>query len=189
MLFYDDTILNNHRSECIEMVNPQYPGNDLDIIDGIGLVNTIWCDPENKDYIPIYFRVYDKRSYSKIKNNHFQQILKLALSRALQICIVVFDSRYSSLNNLKSIRDARKIGVTSLRKNRWVNKKETLEHLNIPDGKKSCSYVAMVRSPYTSLRPKTGALIISVPIWSPHPEKLLRRSLKHVGQWKLITGI
>ena len=64
-------------------------------------------------------------------------MLKLALSRRLNVSTVVFDTWYSSLNNLKAVRDAVKIWVAGLRKNRSVNKKTILEELDIPDeGKK-----------------------------------------------------
>ena len=136
-LIFDDTVLDKHRSECIELVNPQYSGNTHGVINGISMVNAIWYNPENKDYIPVDFRIYNKQSDGKTKNDHFREMLKLALSRGLNISTVVFDTWYSSLNNLKAVRDAGKIWVASLRKNRSVNKKTILEELDIPDeGKK-----------------------------------------------------
>ncbi len=43
------------------------------------------------------------------------------------------DAWYSSLKNLKAIRDHGWIWVTTLRKNRKVNRGDSLEDLNIPD--------------------------------------------------------
>ena len=137
LLIFDDTILDKHRSECIELVNSQYSGNAHGIINGIEMVNAIWCDPEDKDYIPVDFRIYDKESDGKTKNDHFREMLKLALSRGLRVSTVVFDTWYSSLNNLKAVRDFGKVWVAGLKKNRRVNRKEILEELDFPDeGKK-----------------------------------------------------
>jgi hypothetical protein len=61
-------------------------------------------------------------------------MLSLAKSRGLKPQAVVFDSWYSSLKNLKAIRDHGWIWVTSLRKNRKVNRDENREDLQIPDG-------------------------------------------------------
>lgn len=44
----------------------------------------------------------------------------------------MMDAWYSSLKNLKTIRDYGWIWVTSLGKNRIVNRNETLEKINIP---------------------------------------------------------
>ena len=40
-LIFDDTVLDKHRSECIELVNPQYSGNTHGVINGISMVNAI----------------------------------------------------------------------------------------------------------------------------------------------------
>lgn len=61
-------------------------------------------------------------------------MLSLAKSRGLKPSAVVFDSWYSSLNNLKAIRDHGWVWVTSLRKNRKVNRDENLGDLQIPEG-------------------------------------------------------
>ncbi len=45
----------------------------------------------------------------------------------------VFDAWYSSLKNLKAIRDHGWAWVNNLRKNRKVNRDESLEDLEIPD--------------------------------------------------------
>lgn len=46
---------------------------------------------------------------------------------------MVFDAWYSSLKNLKAIRDHGWVWVTNLRKNRKVNRNVSLEDLDIPD--------------------------------------------------------
>lgn len=133
LLIGDDTILDKDRSKKIELVKYQYSGNDHDVIAGIGLVNLLWYGLENKEAVPVDYRVYDKDTDGKTKNDHFRDMLKLAESRGINPDAVVMDAWYSSLNNLKAICDFGWIFVTGLKKNRKVNRNETLEKLTIPD--------------------------------------------------------
>ena len=133
LLIGDDTILDKHRSKKIDLVNYQYSGNAHDVIAGIGLVNLLWYGLASKEAIPVDYRVYDKDTDGKTKNEHFREMLKLAKSRGINPDAVIMDTWYSSLNNLKAIRDFSWIFVTGLRKNRKVNRNEILEKLDIPD--------------------------------------------------------
>jgi hypothetical protein len=60
-------------------------------------------------------------------------MLKLAKDRGIEPEAVVMDAWYSSLDNLKSIRSHGWIWVTTLRKNRIVNRDVRLETLAIPE--------------------------------------------------------
>jgi hypothetical protein len=129
----DDTVLDKDRSKEIDLVNYQYSGAVHDVIAGIGLVNLVWHGLESKDFIPVDYRVYNKDTDGKTKNDHFRDMLKLAQSRGLIPDAVVVDAWYSSLDNLKAIRSMGWIWVMGLKKNRKVNRGETLEKLLIPD--------------------------------------------------------
>lgn len=133
LLIADDTILSKARSEKIELVQYQYSGNEHDVIAGIGLVNLLWHGLSSGESVPIDYRIYDKESDAKTKNTHFREMLKLAKERGIKPEAVVMDSWYSSLDNLKSIRDHGWIWVTGLRKNRKVNRNISLETLEIPE--------------------------------------------------------
>ena len=133
LLIADDTILAKEHSKKIELVNYQYSGNVHDVIAGIGLLNLVWHGLETEQTIPVDYRLYDKDTDGKTKNSHFCDMLSLAKSRGLKPNAVVFDSWYSSLKNLKAIRDHGWIWVTNLRKNRKVNRDENLEDLQIPE--------------------------------------------------------
>lgn len=133
LLIGDDTVLDKHRSEEIDLVNYQYSGNAHDVIAGIGLVNLVWHGLESEEFVPVDYRVYDKDTDGKTKNDHFRDMLKLAQSRGLNPDAVVVDAWYSSLDNLKAIRSMGWIWVMGLKKNRKVNRGETLEKLHIPD--------------------------------------------------------
>lgn len=133
LLIVDDTILNKNRSEKIELVHYQYSGNAHDVIAGIGLVNLLWHGLKSQESVPIDYRVYDKDTDGKSKNEHFREMLKLAKHREIKPSSVVMDAWYSSLDNLKCIRDFGWIWVAGLKKNRKVNRDELLEKLEIPD--------------------------------------------------------
>lgn len=133
LLIIDDTILSKVHSNKIELVNYQYSGNVHDVIAGIGLVNLLWYGLEQERSVPIDYRIYDKDSDGKTKNTHLCDMLSLAKSRGLNPTAVVMDAWYASLKNLKAIRDHSWVWVTTLRKNRKVNRNVSIESLDIPD--------------------------------------------------------
>ena len=133
LLIADDTVLDKQRSEKIELVHYQYSGNEHDVIAGIGLVNLLWYGLESTESVPVDYRVYDKATDGKTKNDHFREMLKLAKDRGIIPQAVVMDAWYSSLDNLKAIRDFGWVFVAGLKKNRKVNRDVVLETLTIPD--------------------------------------------------------
>ncbi len=133
LLIVDDRVLSKIHSKKIDLVHYQYSGNAHDVIAGIGLVNLVWYGLEERKGVPVDYRIYDKDSDGKTKNTHFCEMLSLAKSRGFIPEAVVMDSWYSSLKNLKAIRDHGWTWVTPLRKNRKVNRNQTLENLVIPD--------------------------------------------------------
>jgi hypothetical protein len=102
------------------------------VIAGIGLINLLWHGLEEESSVPIDYRIYDKNTDGKTKNTHFCDILSLAKVRGLTPEAVVIDAWHSSLKNLKAIRDHGWVWITSLRKNRKVNRNDNLENLIIP---------------------------------------------------------
>lgn len=133
LLIGDDTVLSKTHSKKIELVHHQYSGAEHDIVAGIGLVNLVWYGLNQEQAIPVDYRVYDKDTDGKTKNTHFCEMLSQAKSRGIAPDAVVVDTWYSSLKNLKAIREHGWIWVTGLRKNRRVNKDENVGSLSIPD--------------------------------------------------------
>jgi hypothetical protein len=131
-LIGDDTVLAKTHSKKIELVNYQYSGNQQDVIAGIGLINLLGYGLEEESSVPIDYRIDDKNTDGKTKNTHFCDMLSLAKARGLTPEAVVIDAWYSSLKNLKAIRDHGWVWITSLRKNRKVNRNDNLENLIIP---------------------------------------------------------
>lgn len=128
----DDTVLNKSRSQKINMVRWQYSGRQHDIVRGIGLLNFLWIS-NSGEVCPMDFRIWEPREDGKTKNNHFRELLRLAKGREVNPDAVVADCWYSSLDNLKYIRDLGWYWVMGLKKNRSVNRNLTLEKLDIAD--------------------------------------------------------
>lgn len=133
IIIADETVLNKSRSEKIGLVRWQYSGTEHDVIKGIGMLNFLWVNDEN-EVRPMDVRIYEPKEDGKTKNDHFRQMLGLAKRREVTPEAVIADSWYSSLDNLKYIRDLGWDWVIGLRKNRAVNKKQKLQELLIPDG-------------------------------------------------------
>jgi hypothetical protein len=128
----DETVLNKSRSDKIELVRWQYSGTEHDIVKGIGLLNFLWVDDTNQ-VCPFDYRIWEPKEDGKTKNEQFRELLISAKERGLTPKAVVADSWYSSLDNAKCIRDLGWNWVMGLRKNRRVNKDQSLCDLSIPE--------------------------------------------------------
>lgn len=126
----DDTLVEKPRSKEIDLVKCGYSGNKHGLERGINVVTALCC--QGDEALPVDFRIYAKEEDGKTKNTHFIEMLKSGLNRGLKIGVVVADSWYSSLKNLKSMRDLGLKWVVGLKKNRRVNIKQRLEDLEIP---------------------------------------------------------
>jgi hypothetical protein len=83
---------------------------------------------------PIDYRIWNPPEDGKTKNDHFKEMLSSAKNQGLTPEMVVADSWYSSLDNLKSVRSHGWDWVMGLKSNRLVNKPHIqICHLDIPD--------------------------------------------------------
>jgi hypothetical protein len=99
----------------------------------IGMVNLLHYDTKTDQSIPIDYRIYDKGTDGKIKNDHFYDMLSLAKARGSNLEAVEMDAWYSCLENLKYIRNLVWIWLSNLRKNKKVNRNVSFESLEISD--------------------------------------------------------
>jgi len=133
ILVFDDVVVDKSRSGKTELVNWQYSGAKHDVTKGIGIVNALWQTSKD-DYIPLDYRIWNPPDDGKTKNDHFKDMLSAAKQRGLSPEMVVADSWYSSLDNLKTVRSYGWNWVMGLRSNRLVNKPHIrLEKLEIPE--------------------------------------------------------
>jgi len=129
-LIGDDIVLEKEFGENIELSFWQYSPSDKKTLNGIGVVTLIWTD--GKKYIPINYRIYAPKIDGKTKNDHFREMLREAKERGFNPEVVVFDTWYAGVDNLKAIDSFGWTWITEIKKNRIINKGDKLENTYIP---------------------------------------------------------
>ena len=120
-LIIDDSVQNKQYSRSIELVKQQYSGAEGGLVRGIGVVNLLHTDGKGQFY-PIDFRIYAKRHDGQTKNDHFQEMLRLAITdKQIKARTVLFDSWYASWKNLKLVHRLGLTFYTTLKSNRLVS--------------------------------------------------------------------
>ena len=119
LLIVDDTTLDKPYAQHIELVHRHWSGKHHRVVQGINLVTLLWSD--GTDAIPCDYRLYDKPVDGITKNEHFRTMLATAMQRGFHPRCVAFDSWYSSLENLKTVRGYGWHWLTRLKSNRQVN--------------------------------------------------------------------
>ena len=133
ILAFDDVVIDKSRSKKMELVRWQYSGTEHGVVKGIGVVNALWQTSKD-EYTPIDYRIWNPPDDGNTKNDHFREMLSSAKKRGLEPEMVVADSWYSSLDNLKSIRSHGWDWVMGLKGNRLVNKPHIqISKIEIPD--------------------------------------------------------
>ena len=119
VLILDDTTLEKPYARKIELVTRHWSGQRRRVVSGINLLTLLWSG--GGALIPCDFRIYDKPLSGKTKNDYFRDLLEVAHERGFQPGCVLFDSWYSSLENLKQVRRCGWVWLTQFRCNRRVN--------------------------------------------------------------------
>ena len=119
ILVIDDSTLDKPYAQKMELVTRHWSGKHQQVVSGINLITLMWTDGDS--HIPCDYRLYNKDHDGLTKNDHFQALIATADDRGFQPECVVFDSWYSSLKNLKTIRQHQWQWLTQLKSNRQVN--------------------------------------------------------------------
>lgn len=119
ILVIDDSTLDKPYARRMELVVRHWSGKHRAVVSGINLITLLWTDGDR--HVPVDYRIFDKARDSLTKNDHFQVMLKEAHARGFQPACVVFDSWYSGLENLKSVRSFGWVWLTRLKSDRKVN--------------------------------------------------------------------
>lgn len=130
-LLLDDSVLKKPYSREIELTKWQYSGTTHRIIKGINLMSMLWT--KGDEHIPVDFRIYAKLTDGKTKNDHFRDMVLLSVHRKIKVKAYVFDTRYSSVLNLKWLNKLNLTWVTWLRSNRIVDYGEHISDKEIPE--------------------------------------------------------
>jgi hypothetical protein len=119
-LIVDDSVQDKRYSREIELVKNQYSGAEHGLVNGIGIVNLVHSD--GIDFAPIDYRLYAPMQDGKTKNDHFQDMLIAAkMDKGILANMVLFDSWYASVKNIKLIHRMGMQFITTLKENRLVS--------------------------------------------------------------------
>jgi hypothetical protein len=119
VLVFDDTTLDKPYASQMALVTRHWSGKHGRVVQGINLISLVWTDGTCR--LPCDFRLYDKAQDGLSKNDHFRQMVKQAQQRGFSPQLVVFDSWYSGLENLKLLRRRQWPWLTQLKSNRQVS--------------------------------------------------------------------
>ena len=119
VLVLDDSVLDKPYAKQMALVARQWSGKHGRVVRGIGLVTLLWTDGEA--LIPCDYCLYDKAGDGRTKNDHARVLLATAKDRGFAPDMVLFDSWYASLANLKAVRGHGWHWTTQLKANRAVN--------------------------------------------------------------------
>jgi putative transposase len=119
VLVIDDTTLDKPYAEKMAMVTSHWSGKHHAVVMGINLISLLWTD--GVAHLPCDFRFYNATQDGLTKNDHFQAMLTAAQERGFTPELVAFDSWYSSLENLKLVRNFGWHWLTQLKKNRLLS--------------------------------------------------------------------
>lgn len=123
VLIADDSTLDKWYSRQIELVTRHWSGKHKRVVSGINLLTLLWTDGER--YIPVDYRIYNKKKDGLTKNDHFQAMIRVAHERGFRPECVCFDSWYASLKNLKLVTALFGRWLTRLEADRLVNPDNT----------------------------------------------------------------
>lgn len=131
-LLVDDSVQDKRYSRKIELVKNQYSGDEHGLVNGIGIVNFVHSDGVN--FAPIDYRLYAPLQDGKTKNEHFRDMLLSAKhDKGILANIILFDSWYASVENLKLIHRMRMQFVTTLKENRLVSLSKKGGYIHLPE--------------------------------------------------------
>lgn len=121
-LIVDDSVQAKRYARFIDLAKRQYSGNEHGIVNGINLVNLVHSTGNDGDFWPIDYRIYHPETDGQTKNDHFQAMFEQAITaKDLKARTILFDSWYSSVDNLKRIHRAHWTFFTTLKSNRMVS--------------------------------------------------------------------
>lgn len=123
VLVLDDSTLDKPYSARNALVYRHWSGKHHAVVSGINLITLLWTDGQRA--VPCDYRIFDKDTDGKTKNDHFAEMLLEADRRGFSPELVCFDSWYSSIENLKLVRALGWHFLTRLKSNRKVNPDKT----------------------------------------------------------------
>jgi hypothetical protein len=131
VLSVDDTVIDKPYSnpDATELIGFFWSGLHHKSVKGINVIVLNYTDPDEVS-LPVNWRVYRKRD-NKTKNDYFQDMVGEVFRWGLRPAWVTADSWYSSIENLKFLRNKEVGFLVGLEKNRIIS---TIPHHYEPVG-------------------------------------------------------
>ena len=131
VLVLDDTTLDKPYAKKMDLVTRHWSGKHRGVVQGINLQTLVWAGfgkgasgwGDRPCAIPCDVRIYEQEGPTK--NEQLREMLAVASERSFEPEMVLFDSWYSSLENLKAVHELGWHFLTRLRSNRIVNPDRT----------------------------------------------------------------
>lgn len=134
-LSVDDCVLDKIYSRKMDLVSHFWSGKHHRVVRGINLITLYYTDLQGK-HLPVNYRVYDKKE-RKTKNEYFLEMVNEVLEWGLSPAFITGDSWYSSVGNLKAVKEYSLGSLFALESNRLVSlensKWEQVQKLDIPE--------------------------------------------------------
>jgi len=131
-LIVDDSVQNKQYSEQIGLVQRQYSGAEHGLVRGIDIVNLVHSD--GQEFYPIDYRIYAPKVDGRTKNDLFAEMLLAAKNRkGIKAKTILFDSWYSSVDNLKLIALLKMVFFAPIRDNRLVSLTREQGYIHVQD--------------------------------------------------------
>ena len=118
---FDDTVLDKSYGRRIQLVRRQYSGNAHGLIDGIGLVNCVYVNPDTDQFWLIDYRLFVPETDGKSKLDHVADMLGQLAPRGICYRTVLMDSWYATTKFFKWLTAAGKFFYCPLKSNRSVD--------------------------------------------------------------------
>ena len=121
ILSVDDTVVEKLYSnpKCAELIGYFWSGKYHKSVKGLSLTTLYYSDIQGNS-LPINYRIYDKKE-GKTKNDYFREMLTEVIAWGLKPSLVTGDSWYSSVTNLKFLRNQKLGFLFGVEKNRTVS--------------------------------------------------------------------
>jgi putative transposase len=120
VLVVDDSTLDKPHASKMALVTQHWSGKHHRVVKGINLISLLWTQDAAYRF-PCDFRIYNKGQDGIDKNQHMRELLDTAKERGFSPEMVLFDSWYSGLKNLKQVRRHNWQWLTQLKANRQVS--------------------------------------------------------------------
>jgi hypothetical protein len=121
-LVLDDSVHEKAYAKQVELVKTQYSGAKHGLAKGIGVLTLLHTTGTAQGFTPVDYRVYHPIGDGLTKHDHFRAMLLNAIhAKGLTARIILFDSWYASVDNLKFIHRLGRYFVTTLKCNRKVS--------------------------------------------------------------------